>query len=117
MTRPARRALAPLCAAALVASATPGCAGTRSSAASPTLRAAKIEGFEFRPRELSVSLGDTIAWTNADIVAHSVTADDNTFDSPDVPARERFVWVASKTGTFTYHCEVHPTMTGKVVVK
>ena len=91
--------------------------GSRAPAPAPVRRAVAIQGFEYRPKAVTAALGDTIAWTNGDVVPHSVTADDKTFDSPDVPPKEHFEWVAVKPGTFAYHCEVHPAMVGTVTVK
>ena len=111
-------------AAAALAVAVAAACGARaaSSERAPGLRPVAIQGFAYRPKEVAVTLGDTVAWTNGDVVPHSVTADGTgsaarAFDSPDLAPKERFVWVAAKTGTYAYHCEMHPAMSGTVVVK
>lgn len=100
--------------------------GARPASGGSARRMVEIRGFEYRPGVLRVSSGDTIVWTNGDVVPHSVTADsadeadlaDGTaLDSPDLAAKARYVWVAGAAGTVTYHCEVHPGMTGRVVVR
>ena len=49
---------------------------------------------------------------------HSVTADDNTFDSCLLGAGSKFAATFTKAGDFKYHCLIHgKTMSGTVVVK
>ena len=74
----------------------------------------------FRSNQLTVATGDTVIWKwvgpDAD---HSVTADPGqaeSFDSGRHPAGFAFSHVFTKAGVFTYHCTVHPAMTGKVTV-
>lgn len=83
----------------------------------PRLRAVAIKGFAYAPKKATATLGDTVVWTNADFVPHSVTSDATAFDSPDLEPKARYTWVASKKGTFPYHCELHPDMVGTLVVK
>jgi plastocyanin len=75
-----------------------------------------IESFTFMPAELKVRVGDTVTISNSDSTTHTWTADDGTFDSgevdPDATASHRF----EKAGTVAYHCEIHKTMKGTVVV-
>src|SRR6185312_16683764 len=40
-----------------------------------------MKGIAFHPLEQTVHPGDTVEWKNEDIVAHTVTADDGSFDS------------------------------------
>ncbi len=94
--------------------------GARAPAPSrsrPRLRTVAISGFEFKPGSFTASLGDTIVWTNGDIVHHTATSDRPQFDSPDLSPKETFRFVAKEKGKFTYHCEIHSTMKGIVVVK
>ena len=83
----------------------------------PRLRAVAIKGFAYAPKKATAALGDTLVWTNADFVPHSVTSDGAIFDSPDLEPKARYTWVATKKGTFPYHCELHPNMVGSLVVK
>jgi len=70
----------------------------------------------FDPAELNVAPGTTVTWTNGDTEAHTVTADNGLFDSGVLePGQSYSAWLGG-TGTVAYHCEIHPDMTGSVVV-
>ena len=75
-----------------------------------------IEGFAFVPKKAYVELGTAVHWLNNDPVAHTVTSDTPLFDSPDIPSGGQFVYTFTMTGTFTYHCAIHPSMHGTIVV-
>jgi plastocyanin len=82
----------------------------------------------FAPANAVISLGasSTITWFNADIggvygggsgTTHHLKSDDGTtFDSGSLPPSGLFQATFSAPGTYTYHCEIHPSMTGKVTV-
>jgi plastocyanin len=70
----------------------------------------------FDPAVLNVAPGTTVTWTNGDTEAHTVTADNGLFDSGVLePGQSYSTWLGG-TGTVAYHCEIHPDMTGSVVV-
>jgi len=50
-------------------------------------------------------------------MAHTVTADDNSFDSGNIGAGGSYSRTFSVAGTFNYHCTIHAGMNGKVVVQ
>jgi plastocyanin len=80
-----------------------------------------IANFAFVQDEIEVSVGDTVEWVNGDGTRHTVTsgADDEAdgmFDSGDVEAGESFSFTFTEPGEFAYFCDIHPTMTGVVVV-
>ncbi|MGH7530588.1 MAG: cupredoxin domain-containing protein [Gemmatimonadales bacterium] len=68
------------------------------------------------PAPITVSAGATVAWTNNDVVEHTVTAADGSWDSgliaPGGTWRRRF----ERPGEYAYHCTPHPFMRGAVVV-
>jgi plastocyanin len=71
----------------------------------------------FDPGTVSVKVGDSVEWDWVDNSAqHSVTADDNTFDSCLLGAGSKFAATFSKAGDFKYHCTIHSGMTGDVKV-
>jgi plastocyanin len=77
----------------------------------------QIANFNFAPVAISVPVGTTVTWTNADVEQHTVTARDKSFDS-DVIANEKvFSFTFAKAGTYSYFCQIHPNMVGEVVVK
>lgn len=75
-----------------------------------------IHNFAFQPPELTVNVGDTIVWKNTDIVSHTVTAADGSFDSDEIKPGKSWKLVAKKAGTFSYSCSPHPNMHGTLTV-
>lgn len=77
----------------------------------------KIKNNQFSPKVLTLANNRTVRWTNMDKVIHTVTSDDNAFDSGPILPGATFVYTFSDKGNFSYHCTVHPQMKGKIVVK
>ena len=98
--------------AAASAAASP--AGAPASAAGGS--AVQIKDFKFDPASLTASVGASVTWTNQDSTGHTVTADDGSFDSKELPNGQTFSQTFSKAGTFAYHCSIHPTMKATIVV-
>jgi plastocyanin len=76
-----------------------------------------IKDFRFAPTELTVAVGDSVAWTNGDSFPHTATADSGAWSSPELSAGSRFVFVPKRAGRYPYHCAAHPVMRGVVVVR
>ena len=76
-----------------------------------------IHNFAFQPPKLTVNVGDTIVWKNTDIVSHTVTAADGSFDSDEIKPGKSWKLVAKKAGSFQYACSPHPNMHGTLTVK
>jgi LPXTG-motif cell wall-anchored protein len=76
-----------------------------------------IENFSFNPSEITVKKGTEVTWTNNDSTTHTVTSDTNAFQSGDITPGSTYKFTFSQTGTFSYHCSIHTTMTGKVIVQ
>lgn len=131
MARPAttmRRLVGPLLLVAAVAIIAASCNGTGPSAygapastaatttAATATNAATIKGFSFQPEVLKVKVGAKVTWTNDDTVAHTVTADTNSFASGNLQPGGSFSFTFTRPGTYAYHCSIHPSMHGSVVV-
>jgi len=71
----------------------------------------------FNPSPLTVASGTTVAWTNTDSVAHTSTSDGSGWDSGSLAPGQQFKFTFSTSGTFHYHCAIHPGMVGTVVVQ
>lgn len=89
--------------------------------ATPAARAAasqsvRIVDFAFGPASVTVNVGDTVTWTNEDSAPHTATADDGSFDTGTLGRGQRGSHTFPAAGTVTYYCNVHPSMTGTVVV-
>jgi plastocyanin len=74
------------------------------------------------PADVSISVGETITWSNDDTAAHTVTSGspadgpDGNFDSSLFMAGTTFSNTFDSAGKYPYYCMVHPWMTGKVQV-
>jgi plastocyanin len=78
---------------------------------------ATIDNFSFGPKELTVKAGTTVQWTNKDDIPHTVTSDNGVFSSPVMDTNQVFQYTFAKPGKFSYHCKLHPSMTGVVMVQ
>ena len=70
----------------------------------------------YEPAEISVKVGQVVKWKNEGAEAHTVTAEDKSFDSGSMAPGAEFQFTFSKAGTFTYSCTPHPWATGTVKV-
>jgi plastocyanin len=77
--------------------------------------AVAIDNFAFSPATLNAKVGQKVTWTNKQGVAHTVTADAGAFNHP-MPSGATFSFTFTKAGTFAYHCTIHPSMHGTIVV-
>jgi plastocyanin len=75
----------------------------------------EIAGFEFGAARAAA--GATVSVVNADAVAHTLSAGNGAFGTGvlDAGATGSFV-VPSVPGTYEIVCQIHPTMTGTLVV-
>jgi plastocyanin len=71
----------------------------------------------FSPATLTIAVGSTIIWKNTSPVPHTVTSDDGTFDSGDLPVGGTFRFTFTTAGKFHYTCAYHPWMTGTINVE
>jgi plastocyanin len=77
-----------------------------------------IKGFTFDPQVMTIHVGQSVSWTNSDPQNHTATADDGSFDTGTILNGDTSAGVQFTTvGTFPYHCRIHPSMTGTVVVE
>lgn len=75
-----------------------------------------IQDYSFQPPTLAVPKGTTVTWHNQGNVDHTVTSDTKgLFDSRVSPGGE-FSFTFSTPGTYNYHCSIHTSMHGKIVV-
>ena len=75
-----------------------------------------IVNFAFSPGTLTIKAGTTVTWTNNDSTTHTVTLDDGSCDAGQVKAGSTGSLTFGVAGTYPYHCAIHPTMKGTVVV-
>jgi plastocyanin len=72
----------------------------------------------FTPSQITVQKGAAVTWTNSDTVVHTVVADlGNGPDSGDIAPGSSYSYTFTDTGSYQYHCSLHPSMRGTIVVK
>jgi plastocyanin len=122
MTRNGFAVLAVIAAATFVSA----CGSSSSSPSSPSPTAAdvtiQIQGNlgsnSFAPNPTTMRVGQTVAWHNADTIAHDSTQDNGRFQTGTLSAGATSSPIAMSTaGTFTYHCAIHPGMIGTLTVQ
>lgn len=89
--------------------------GTSSGGASAGGDAVTIQNFSFSPASLTVKTGATVTWTNKDSVAHTVVGTD--FKSDQIAPGATYTHAFTTAGSYDYHCSIHPSMTGTIIVQ
>ena len=76
-----------------------------------------IQDSAYYPNELAINVGDTVTWTQDDTTEHTVTSDDDLFNSDTLVPGDIYSLVFPDAGTFTYYCIFHGHgMSGVIVV-
>lgn len=78
--------------------------------------AVAIANFAFSPASANVAVGGFVTWTNNDGATHTVTFDSGP-DCGSVSSGGGTKTAQFETaGSYTYHCKIHPSMKGTIVV-
>ncbi len=109
-----RRFLASLVAAVAATTASLKLNAASASSGAPVSHTVKIANFAFSPATLSVGVGDRVTWINMDIVPHTATADDGSWDAGELGPNERKEIVVTEGLGGSYYCRFHPAMTAKL---
>jgi len=75
-----------------------------------------IKNFAFAPASLTVPAGAVVRFVNDDQEAHTVTAEDRSFDSSGLDTGNAWAYRFAKTGRYAYFCALHPYMKGAILV-
>lgn len=75
----------------------------------------------FSPRELYIQAGQAVTWVNNGEEIHTITADDNTFDSGNFASGKTYSHTFTQPGRYPYYCKLHGAaggvgMAGVIVV-
>jgi plastocyanin len=78
----------------------------------------EIKGNQYTPGNLTVKKGTLVTWTNKDAERHTVTMDtaSDSDNHPILVAGDTYSTLFSEPGTYSYHCDFHPTMKGTITV-
>jgi plastocyanin len=88
-----------------------------SSAVTIPMGASALGRAAYNPGDLTIAVGTTVTWTNADVVSHTSTSDATGWNSGVIAPGGQFSFGFPAAGTFSYHCAIHPGMVGTVVVR
>jgi plastocyanin len=92
--------------------------GSEPAPSGEARRSEKVEIVEFtyEPDPVVVAAGGKVIWQNEDTAPHTATADDGSFDTGTLEKGKLKSETFKEPGTFTYFCQIHPTMHGTVEV-
>ncbi len=93
--------------------------GITSSPAAGGGQTVMIQNFAFSPATLTVKAGTTVTWTNNDGTQHTVTPDAGApagFGSGGLSPGTSYSFTFTSPGTYPYHCSIHTSMKGTVIV-
>jgi len=88
-----------------------------SQPASQATKAVAIRATGFSPTTVTIATGDAVKWTNRDTKNHQVVANNGSFASAVIRPGRSYSHRFNTAGTFGYRDALHPSLTGKVVVK
>jgi plastocyanin len=75
-----------------------------------------IQDFYFSPASINVEPGTTVTWVNQGQAPHTATHTGGTFDSGTLQPGQSYSYTFNRAGTYAYYCQIHPNMTGTIVV-
>ncbi len=74
-----------------------------------------MQNMDISPAIVAAKVGDTIEWTNKDVLMHSATARNGNFDV-NLPPKQTGSIVLKKAGSVDYYCRYHPNMKATIDV-
>ena len=113
---------------ASTATAVPSAATAVPPTAAPTSEPSPPEGpalatdiANFVHKDVTVTVGTTVTWTNQDGAPHTVTSGSpdsksGLWDSGRLSSGNQFSFTFDQPGSFAYYCSIHPYMTATVTV-
>jgi plastocyanin len=120
---PATTASTPTTVGASTTASTPTTVGASTTASTPSSTGGGggaqvvLKNFAFNPATVTIKVGESVTWTNQDSANHTVAADKGEFQSSQLANGATFSFKFDKAGTYAYHCSIHPSMKGTVVVQ
>ena len=82
-----------------------------------TVDIAEVNGpYSFYPSPATIQRDQVIVWRNGDTVTHHLVFDDGSIDTGPLAPGTLSQPIPIDVGNRRYHCTIHPTMVGTVVV-
>ena len=88
--------------------------GPRADAAGDRQVVIEIRSFEFATAAPALEPGDVVIWVNHDIVPHTATATDESWDSDLIEPGGAWRMVVEQGAHEAYFCRFHPAMTARL---
>lgn len=86
------------------------------AAEAPANHIVRISGFEFSPSILRVKPGDRVTFINMDIVPHTATSSNGSWDTGHLGPNQRKDIVITKGSGNDYLCLFHPSMKARLTL-
>lgn len=86
------------------------------STSQATIHNISIIDFQFVPQVDTAVAGDTVRWTNNGSFPHTSTSDSSGWNSGTLNSGQSFSFEFLSTGSYPYHCAIHTSMTGIIVI-
>ena len=80
---------------------------------SRSISSGRLAAAAFAPNPLQAAIGNTIVWSNSDLIVHDIVLDDGTPVGILAPGQSSAP-ISISTPTAGYHCTLHPSMVGQV---
>jgi plastocyanin len=77
----------------------------------------KIQNLTLIPETVTITVGQTVRWTNNDDRDYLLVARDQSFKSGEMRPKEKFEHKFTEAGSFEYGCAIHPRLIGTVIVE
>jgi plastocyanin len=87
-----------------------------ATAAGASTQTVQVTKNGFTPAGVTITIGDTVTWHNADTADHQVVANDGSFASPVLHGDQSYSHTFTSAGKTTYHDSFARTHTGTVTV-
>ncbi len=92
-------------------------AASAASTSAQIVNCAVSPSWCFSPKPIQITAGSTVTWTNGTAPTHTSTSDTGAWNTGNIAPGATSSAISFPTaGTFAYHCAIHPSMTGSVVV-
>lgn len=70
----------------------------------------------FSPNPATLPAGQMVVWRNVDSITHRVVLNSGSLDTGDLAAGASSQPMSINTGSGPYHCSIHPSMVGTIVL-
>jgi plastocyanin len=79
--------------------------------------AVNIHAFKFVPNPDNMARGSLVSWTNLDGATHRIVSDTGLFDTQNITTGQSATVALPAAGAYGYHCSIHTSMVGTIVVQ